>query len=251
MPMHLKMIWALVLIAAIVIPQTSMGQDPFNEDTLTVGTGLSSVGAGRAEIPITFVNDETLGGMEITLTWASPDIHVDSFSFVGGRVEALSTIGWTSLGNSMSLYVVAFQDLIPIGSGVLGTIHIGYSTSVTPQVILIDTITIVDGEREYATTFSDENSQPFVPQFSLGVLEITESGCCINDRGNVDGDPGDGIDISDLIYLVEYMFQGGDIPVCMAEANVDGVGLPEPDISDLIYLVSYMFQGGAPPASCF
>ncbi len=251
MPMQLKTIWALVLVAAILIPQSSMAQDPFAEDTLAVGAGLASVGAGRAEIPITFINDEPLAGMEITLTWDSPDVHVDSFSFVGGRVQALSTIGWTSIGNTMSLYVVAFENLIPVGSGDLGNIHFGYSTSVMPQLVSIDTITIIDGEREYATTFSDDTSQPFIPQFSFGSLEITESGCCINDRGNIDGDPLDGIDIGDLIRLVEYMFQGGDEPVCMAEANVDGIGEPEPDISDLIYLVSFMFQGGAPPASCF
>jgi hypothetical protein len=249
--MHLKTIWALVVITAILTPQASMGQDPFAEDTLTIGASLSSVGAGLAEIPITFLSDEPLAGMEITLTWDSPDVHVDSFSFVGGRVEHLSTLGWSSIGNSISVYVIAFEDLIPTGSGLLGTIHFGYSSSIDPQLVTIDTITIVDSEREYATTFSDQNSQAFVPQFDIGVMDITESGCCINDRGNVDGDPTDAITITDLIDLVEYMFQGGAEPVCMAEANVDGLGEPIPDISDLIHLVNYMFQGGAPPVSCF
>jgi len=247
MRMRLKTIWALVLITAMVTPQASMGQDPFAEDSLTIGANLSSVGAGRSEIPINFLNDEPLAGMEITLIWDSPDVHVDSFSFVGGRMETFSTIGWSSIGTSMSIY----EDLIPVGTGLLGEIHFGYSTSISPQVVTIDTITIADGDREYATTFSDESAQTFVPQFDLGVLEITASGCCINDRGNVDGDPGDRINIEDLVYLVRFMFQGGDDPVCWEEADIDGMGLPVPDISDLVFLVAFMFQQGAPPPSCF
>ncbi len=43
-------------------------------------------------------------------------------------------------------------------------------------------------------------------------------------RGNVDYDIGDAIDISDLVYLVDYMFNQGPAPLCWPEANVDGNG---------------------------
>jgi hypothetical protein len=55
-----------------------------------------------------------------------------------------------------------------------------------------------------------------------------------------------GPDISDLIYMVTYMFQGGPEPipiVLSADINCD-LGL---DITDLIFLVNYMFQGGPLP----
>ena len=76
--------------------------------------------------------------------------------------------------------------------------------------------------------------------------------CCVGPmRGNVDDDAGDVIDISDLVYLVDYMFTGGPAPTCWSEANVDGVGNDDAlDISDLVYLVDYMFTGGPPPPSC-
>jgi hypothetical protein len=78
------------------------------------------------------------------------------------------------------------------------------------------------------------------------------SGCCIGFRGNINNDPGDAMDISDLVYLVDYMFTGGGPPTCWAEANVNGLGVDEElDISDLVYLVDYMFNGGPAPADCF
>jgi hypothetical protein len=80
--------------------------------------------------------------------------------------------------------------------------------------------------------------------------------CCVGDRGNVDYDPEDIIDISDLVYLVDYMFTSGPPPPCWEEANVDGSGDGPPDgsedidISDLVYLVDYMFNGGPAPVAC-
>jgi hypothetical protein len=78
------------------------------------------------------------------------------------------------------------------------------------------------------------------------------STCCVSPmRGNVDNDGGDAIDISDLVYLVDYMFVGGPAPVCWPEANVDGAGFDDAlDISDLVYLVDYMFNNGPPPPVC-
>ena len=47
------------------------------------------------------------------------------------------------------------------------------------------------------------------------------------------------------------MFTSGPAPECMEEADVDGSGVGLPiDISDLVYLVDYMFNGGPEPAAC-
>ncbi len=74
-------------------------------------------------------------------------------------------------------------------------------------------------------------------------------GCCMPPiRGNVDYDAGDNIDISDLVYLVDYMFNQGPAPVCLEEADIDATG--GIDISDLVYLVDYMFTGGPAPLAC-
>jgi len=83
--------------------------------------------------------------------------------------------------------------------------------------------------------------------------------CCMGPiRGNVDYDPDDQINISDLVYLVDWMWGMGPPPPCWSEANVDGSGpvggdedgMADIDISDLVALVDYMFTGGPPPAPC-
>jgi hypothetical protein len=62
--------------------------------------------------------------------------------------------------------------------------------------------------------------------------------------GDINGD-GSNPDISDLVYLVDFMFIGGAAPPVLEAANVDGVG--DIDISDLVYIVDYMFNGGPGP----
>ena len=76
----------------------------------------------------------------------------------------------------------------------------------------------------------------------------TIAGCCIGIAGNTNADPTDGIDVSDVTFLVAYMFKGGPEPPCPEEANVDGLG--GIDIADLTFIVSYAFKGGPPPADC-
>jgi len=76
----------------------------------------------------------------------------------------------------------------------------------------------------------------------------TSGGCCIGDRGNVNGDAMDAVDISDVIYLVDYSFGTGPAPTCIDEADVNGDGTL--DISDLVYLVDYSFGSGPPPVAC-
>ncbi len=59
----------------------------------------------------------------------------------------------------------------------------------------------------------------------------------------------DGPNIADLIFLVQFMFQDGPEPVCLAETDINGNGAG-PDIEDLIYLVTFMFQDGPAPVAC-
>ena len=81
-------------------------------------------------------------------------------------------------------------------------------------------------------------------------LNIQPTSCCLGDRGNVNGSPNDEFDISDLVYLVNYMFKEGSEPVCMEEANINGSIDEQFDISDITYLTRYMFKDGPPPATC-
>lgn len=70
--------------------------------------------------------------------------------------------------------------------------------------------------------------------------------CCVGIRGNMDGDPQDMVDISDLSIFIDYLFFGVPFTgTCPGEANVDGIG--EADISDLTLLIAYLFENGVIP----
>ena len=55
------------------------------------------------------------------------------------------------------------------------------------------------------------------------------------------------VDISDVVYLIAYIFSGGlaPSPLLAGDANCDSAV----DISDAVYLIAYIFSGGATPCS--
>ncbi len=113
-------------------------------------------------------------------------------------------------------------------------------------------------------TNADVNGDCYINWEDINLLQVggpfTDCGCpdpvwfcCIGMRGNVDYDVtggADDIDISDLTFLVNFMFKQGDSPMCPDEANVDGDSSKSIDIADLTRLANYMFKSGAPPANC-
>lgn len=72
-------------------------------------------------------------------------------------------------------------------------------------------------------------------------------GCCEGIRGNVDSDGG--VDISDLVFMVDYQFRNGAEPGCFEEADLNADLII--DVSDMVYLVDYQFRNGEAPLSCF
>jgi len=83
-------------------------------------------------------------------------------------------------------------------------------------------------------------------RWMLGHLGGLNGDCCRQNTGNIDGDAGDIVDISDLSTIVDYLFFGGSISECDHENDVDGSS--SVDISDLSVLVDFLFFGGTLPA---
>ncbi len=57
---------------------------------------------------------------------------------------------------------------------------------------------------------------------------------------------GEGPNVEDLTYLVDFLFRGGDPPPIMDAADIDGA--IDVNVSDLTYLVSFLFANGNDPA---
>jgi hypothetical protein len=63
---------------------------------------------------------------------------------------------------------------------------------------------------------------------------------------NGDADGSDTIDVSDVVYVIAYIFSGGPAPVPTGKGDTDCSN--SIDISDAVFLISYIFSGG--PAPC-
>ncbi|MEW6051758.1 MAG: carboxypeptidase regulatory-like domain-containing protein [Candidatus Zixiibacteriota bacterium] len=84
----------------------------------------------------------------------------------------------------------------------------------------------------------------YVPNIKTSVRVAL--GCCAGTTGNVDGDPGDVVDIGDLSLMVDFLFFGGTISTCFAENDVDLSS--SVDISDLQVLIDFLFFGSGIPS---
>ena len=99
----------------------------------------------------------------------------------------------------------------------------------------------MDARMEAARVWYSENLRP-----GCGDL----FGCCVEKVGNVDGDPGEVVDIGDLTALIDYLFITKPAPElpCPEEANIDGDTEGVIDIGDLTALIDYLFiTKPAPP----
>lgn len=78
-----------------------------------------------------------------------------------------------------------------------------------------------------------------------------ESLCCVESRGNVDNSVDDIVNISDALYLTEYINSNGPRPVCLKEGDVNGSGDKNLiNKLDLEYLINYIFYYGPSPILC-
>ena len=76
---------------------------------------------------------------------------------------------------------------------------------------------------------------------------IGDACCCVGIRGDVNMALPGRVNISDIAYLVTYLFgiPPGPGPPCPAEANTNGDAGENVNISDITYLIDYLF--GIPP----
>jgi hypothetical protein len=82
----------------------------------------------------------------------------------------------------------------------------------------------------------------------LFLYDTDPQNCCLGIRGNIDFDLWNQIDISDLIFFVDYQFNDGEPPLCFNESDYNNDG--SIDIADLVKLVEFQFDDGLAPPSC-
>ncbi len=89
------------------------------------------------------------------------------------------------------------------GSGVLAFLMVNISGQIQPGETILD-LSNLGGTPPIDCIYSDESSVEHYPELTDGALFIVK---CADIDSN-----GNGPDIADLVYLVDYMFQGGPSP---------------------------------------
>lgn len=74
--------------------------------------------------------------------------------------------------------------------------------------------------------------------------------CCVGATGNVDGDAGDIVNLTDLTKLINHLFVTFAPLVCPAEANTNGDAGGLVNLSDVTKLVNHLFVTFEPLADC-
>ncbi len=77
---------------------------------------------------------------------------------------------------------------------------------------------------------------------------IGDACCCVGIRGNVNNDPADLVNISDMTSLVTFLFENAQPPGCPDEADINADSVM--NIQDLTSLAVYLFGGGSAPPPC-
>lgn len=180
-------------------------------------------------------------------------VHLKYDSTVIKVIDAYPTPEWSTLSQLSPYFIGADStEINPVTSLPNWYYHIF-------DILFTNPKTTVDGYFEIATVKFIAKSagiSPLYYEFYKGTDTllnsiISSSGegvvyICplITTPGDIDADGL--IDISDLVYLVDFMFASGPDPqpnILSGDLDCDVLV----DISDLVYLVDFMFTGGPPP----
>jgi hypothetical protein len=167
------------------------------------------------------------------------DISLDSISVFltrGSAFESVQIISSSSSTYRFTLRMIANNGggspPLPPGNGLLFRAYFKYDVPPPiPGLNVFDTTRYSSYVFDCASSFGS-----YTPVILSG--EVSLPGM----RGDADGN--DVIDVSDVVFLIAYIFAGGPAPTQYnGDANDDGII----DVTDAVYLIDFIFNGGPPP----
>ncbi len=162
------------------------------------------------------------------------------------------TIGWIASGGLDNDGNITLA-IRPLDSGIQYYIIIRAKLADTGKHICIDSVS--RGGPGCVWTWPSFNYVPgyhtFPAMTGRGCFVLAKEPCCRGGlTGNVDCDPNDLVDISDLSEYIDSHYVNVRFHCCPAEANMDGSLDGGIDISDLTALIDYLYISFTPLAAC-
>jgi hypothetical protein len=138
----------------------------------------------------------------------------------------------------------------PSFQSVYSELSTSFPKTAAGKTVCIDTSrfianTQIQGPMLYPCLFIPSQGMGIAPRW-LGPRCFTIWDCGNATSGNIDCDNVDGVDISDLARLLDFLYLGGPRLCCPIEANVDGS--PGVDLSDVTRLIDYLYVSFNPLA---
>lgn len=210
-------------------------------DSITANDTIDCSAGTTIEVIVKNTNTLPLRSITIPIEYqGNLNIVLDTFLTTGCRTEYFSSIQKIH-SDSFSKRLVLKLTTHPLGS--LPDLPAGYG-----DIIKLYFNVPLSAQLGQTSTISFDGYNSYLPSFDGQYLNynvkstLTTISICLP-RGNVDGSPG--VLVSDLTFLVDYLFKGGNSPVPYDTGDVDcenGV-----NVADLTYLVNYLFKGGPSP----
>ncbi len=252
----------VTLVAAAVLVVSGYAGKAVADDSVILDhvVGLAYSGAIMADKPVVFVfRFDIESGNVVAGTLGYTIYSPDSAQWVGTSISDIRLSQFWDLGvpeNNTNVDGIS-PDTVSIGGFSLAKpgIPVGYDSTLyqvsltiplteAGKTICIDSCIYVTG----SPTSWGTSTAPLVYPAWGGPYCFEGVPCCTGIRGNINLTGG--IDISDLNFIVKYLFRDGPSSPCVEEANVDGEGMAPVNIADLTYLVNYLFKAGPQPVAC-
>ena len=240
----------LTLILLVILSSCTLfgKDDPLDlslPDTVRIGCPIAacSMSAGDSiGVPIYLWNDEYVGAVSLAFTYDGELVEATSWSLSGSvippAVQSWSSVGFFPQENRFKFYWsdhTGFSNSIPSTQGsrglLLGTVYFRALVTSPSGVIDIDSVSFPVGSR-FSLAWQPISS--FVPNY----VDCGQSDLLLGSHSDLNGD---GMStLSDIMFLVDFLFRGGPAPqpAAFADVNCDG----RVNLVDAVFLVQQILQ---------
>jgi hypothetical protein len=168
------------------------------------------------------------------------------------RIDVLDTTGWPAPsiaavnpatgpvagGTALTLLGTGYQPGAQVAIGGKPAVNVRWVSST--ELAAESPAASAAGAVDVVVTNIDGQSALLAAGFAYGVLEAQFQ------RGDADGTPG--LNVTDAVKILSYLFRGEAIP-CTDAADVDDSGFV--NLTDAVVLLRFLFQGGTAPPPPF
>ncbi len=163
------------VLAQIGPPDVAVIPDPGIPDTISLSSADVLQG-DHFRIQLSMVNDEELSGATIGIRWGTPDLILDSISYIGTRLEILpssqrpATIDNSSLFAGLTGFFIFGPPAIQPGTGAFANFWFTVNPTAPDQFIDLDSAFFPPSGDFLLVTFA--GNEGFIPQFVGSRIKI-------------------------------------------------------------------------------